>query len=94
MKIKFVKYTWIIIGLIFFAIGTIGAFLPILPTFPFYIVTLFCFARSSEKLHTWFVGTKLYKNNIEKIKTKLAKLKYKWQPILLKVDTKGTLVLD
>ena len=37
MKIKFVKYTWIIIGLIFFAIGTIGAFLPILPTFPFYI---------------------------------------------------------
>ena len=67
MKIKFVKYTWIIIGLIFFAIGTIGAFLPILPTFPFYIVTLFCFARSSEKLHTWFVGTKLYKNNIEKI---------------------------
>ena len=67
MKIKIVRYTWIIIGLIFFAIGTIGAFLPILPTFPFYIVTLFCFARSSEKLHTWFVGTKLYKNNIEKI---------------------------
>ena len=33
-------------------------------------------------------------NNIEKIKTELAKLKYKWQPILLKVDTKGTLVLN
>ena len=33
-------------------------------------------------------------NNIEKIKTELAKLKYKWQPILLKVDTKGTLVID
>ena len=33
-------------------------------------------------------------NNIEKIKTELAKLEYKWQPILLKVDTKGTLVID
>ena len=33
-------------------------------------------------------------NNIEKIKTELARLEYKWQPILLKVDTKGTLVID
>ena len=33
-------------------------------------------------------------NNIEKIKTELAKLEYKWQTILLKVDTKGTLVID
>lgn len=67
MKIKFVKYTWIVIGLIFFVIGTIGAFLPILPSFPFYMITLYCFARSSKRLHDWFVGTKLYKNNIEKI---------------------------
>ena len=56
MKIKFVKYTWIIIGLIFFAIGTIGAFLPILPTFPFYIVTLFCFARSSSDPFSYFTA--------------------------------------
>lgn len=67
MKIKFVRYTWIVIGLIFFVIGTIGAFLPILPSFPFYMITLYCFARSSKRLHDWFVGTKLYKNNIEKI---------------------------
>ena len=33
-------------------------------------------------------------DNIEKIKTELTKLEYKWQPILLKVDTKGTLVID
>ena len=67
MKTKFIKYTWIVIGLIFFVIGTIGAFLPMLPSFPFYMITLYCFARSSKKLHNWFVGTKLYKNNIEKI---------------------------
>lgn len=91
MKIKFVKYTWIIIGLIFFAIGTIGAFLPILPTFPFYIVTLFCFARSSEKLHTWFVGTKLYKNNLEKIvNRKGLLLKQKLKIIFFFTLTMGT----
>ena len=39
------------------------------------------------------ISTKI-ENNIEKIKTELAKLEYKWQPILLKVDTKGTLVID
>lgn len=33
------------------------------------------------------------KNNIEKIKTELAKLKYDWKAILLKVDTEGTVVL-
>lgn len=25
----------------------------------------FCFARSSERLHKWFINTKLYKNNLE-----------------------------
>ena len=67
MKNEIIRYTWIVIGLIFFAIGTVGVFLPLLPTFPFYVVTLFCFTRSSKKLHDWFVGTNLYKNNLEKI---------------------------
>lgn len=46
-------------------LGTLGIVLPILPTVPFYLLTVFCFARSSEKLHTWFINTKLYKNNLE-----------------------------
>ena len=91
MKNKIVRYTWIVIGLIFFAIGTIGAFLPILPTFPFYIVTLFCFARSSEKLHTWFVETKLYKNNIEKIANRKGlTVKHKLKIIVFFTLTMGT----
>jgi len=39
--------------------------IPILPTTPFFLVTAYCFARSSEKLNDWFKGTKLYKKHLE-----------------------------
>lgn len=55
---------WIICGLIFFAIGTVGVFIPMLPTFPFYMATVFCFARGSKKLEIWFKSTKLYNNYV------------------------------
>ena len=42
-----------------------GVFLPVLPTTPFYLLTLFFFANSSEKLHQWFLGTKLYKKHLD-----------------------------
>ncbi len=29
------------------------------------MLALFSFGKSSEKLHKWFIGTKLYKNNLE-----------------------------
>lgn len=29
------------------------------------MATLFCFARSSEKLHNWFLGTKLYQKHLD-----------------------------
>ena len=66
-------------------------FLPILPTFPFYVVTVFCFARSSKKLHKWFVETNLYKNNIEKIvNRKGLPLKTKLKIIIIFTITMGT----
>ena len=59
------RIVFIILGFIFLALGTIGVFLPILPTTPFYVLTLFFFANSSERLHNWFIGTKLYKKHLE-----------------------------
>lgn len=59
------KVVFIILGCLTLGLGTIGVFLPILPTVPFYMVTLFCFANSSEKLHNWFLGTSLYKKHLE-----------------------------
>ena len=63
MSVK--KIIYIVVGCICVGLGAIGAFIPILPTVPFLLVSAFCFARSSEKLNNWFKGTKLYKNNLE-----------------------------
>ena len=63
MNIK--KLLWIILGCIGVGLGAVGAVVPMLPAFPFLMLAAFSFARSSEKLHTWFIGTKLYKDNLE-----------------------------
>lgn len=65
MANKSFKVFWLILGFLCLALGTIGVFLPVLPTVPFYLVTAFAFAKSSERLHNWFINTKLYKKNLE-----------------------------
>ena len=63
MNIK--KIVFIALGCIGLGLGAVGAVLPLLPAFPFLLLAAFCFGKSSEKLHTWFTGTRLYKNNLE-----------------------------
>lgn len=65
MKKSPLRILWVVAGFVCLGLGTAGVVLPILPTVPFYMATLFCFARSSERLHSWFLGTKLYKNHLE-----------------------------
>lgn len=59
------KIIWITLGFIGLGLGALGAVLPLLPAFPFLLLAAFSFGKSSEKLHKWFVSTKLYKNNLE-----------------------------
>ena len=42
------------------ALGSIGAFLPLLPTVPFVILAAFCFARSSPKLEAWLLNHEIF----------------------------------
>ncbi len=59
------KIVWLVIGCIGLGLGAVGAVVPLLPAFPFLMLAAFGFAKSSEKLHNWFIGTKLYKDNLE-----------------------------
>ena len=59
------RMIFLIVGCVCLALGCVGIVLPILPTVPFFLATVFCFSQSSRRLHDWFLGTKLYKNNLE-----------------------------
>ena len=63
MKLKRILY--ITLGCGGVGLGAVGAGVPMLPAFPFLLLAAFSFARSSEKLHNWFINTKLYKDNLE-----------------------------
>ena len=69
---KISRMLWLILGCSCLALGTVGVVLPILPTVPFYMATLFFFANSSEKLHSWFLETNLYKKHLDSFVQKRA----------------------
>lgn len=72
------KYFYITLGFLALGIGLIGVILPILPTTPFLLVTSFCFAKGSERFHSWFTNTNIYKKHLESfVKERAMTLKQK-----------------
>ena len=58
------RILYVMIGCVCLALGALGTLIPVLPTVPFLMLAAFSFARSSEKLHRWFMGTRLYRDNL------------------------------
>ena len=59
------RMLYLILGCLGLGLGALGAVLPLLPTVPFLLLATCCFARSSRRLHRWFTGTRLYRENLE-----------------------------
>lgn len=63
-KNKIVRGCFLAVGLLSLVIGTIGIVIPILPTVPFYLLSMFCFVRGNRKFAQWFYQTKLYQKHV------------------------------
>lgn len=63
--IKMKRLIFLILGCVCLGLGCVGIALPVLPTVPFFLATVFFFAKSSQKLHDWFIGTKMYQKHLD-----------------------------
>lgn len=80
---KSVKVFWLILGFSAMGIGAIGVVLPVLPTTPFLLLASFCLAKGSDRFHTWFTHTRLYKNHLESfVQTRSMTLKTKFSLLI------------
>ncbi|GAB4439847.1 MAG: hypothetical protein OHK0011_22370 [Turneriella sp.] len=54
------RYTFISVGILSLILGIVGIVTPILPTTPFILLSGYCFARGSERLHNWIIGHRYF----------------------------------
>src|SRR4030067_976950 len=62
------KALFITAGTISLGLGTVGLFLPILPTTPFLLLSAACYYKGSERMHGWLLNSKLFGSYIRNYK--------------------------
>ena len=55
-----IRLLWIALGSTFVGIGTIGIFVPGLPTTVFMLLAAACYVRSSDRLYNWLIRNKTF----------------------------------
>lgn len=54
------KILWITAGSVSLTLGTVGLFLPVLPTTPFLLLSAYCYGRGSTRFYRWLVHRSLF----------------------------------
>jgi hypothetical protein len=87
-KIK--RGLFISLGFIFVGIGTLGIFLPVLPSTVFFLIAAYLFARSSERFYIWLHENRLFGQQLKNyregrgmsVRTKVILIVLLWMSIL------------
>lgn len=87
---RIIRVLLLIAGTVSLALGTIGIFLPLLPTTPFLLLAAACYLRSSERMHKWLLNNRWFGQYIRNyqegkgipLKTKVLAISVLWGTIL------------
>ena len=70
---------WFLLGTIFLGLGSIGIFLPLLPTTPLVLLAAACYAKSSPKAHQRLLDNKYFGPMLRNWETnRCVKVRVKW----------------
>ncbi|PFA63033.1 hypothetical protein CN378_18520 [Bacillus sp. AFS015802] len=61
---KMKSILFMLLGFIALVFGIAGTVLPVLPGGPFYLLSAYCFAKSSKRMEAWFQNTTIYKKYV------------------------------
>lgn len=70
------------VGLISLVCGAIGVILPIIPTTPFLLLSAFCFARGSTRLHNYLMSHRIFGQYISNYYNHAMTPRHKFQTLL------------
>jgi uncharacterized protein len=88
-KSRFIQILLIIGGIVCVVLGTLGIFLPVLPTTVFFLLAAAAFARSSDRLYNWIMNHRVFGRFIRNYRlyhavfkqTKVVSLTFLWLTI-------------
>lgn len=89
-KNRAIRALLIVAGSIALGLGTVGIFIPVLPTTPFLLLAAACYMRSSERLLNWLLNNRWFGQYIKNYqegkgipkKTKIIALSFLWITII------------